>query len=390
MTIRRGRGPDPNDDLANLSEDDVEKRLGGDAGLGGPVLPRPTPDPTPPAPPSRGGGRGGGVLWRDVGLVLVLLLILGAGARFVLPDNSTAVASPTPGASQVALASPTEVTQPATPTPSPSTAPSPTTAQPSDVIPSLAPEATPTPVPTPTPTLAPGQTPRPTPKPTPTLPPANLTVYLGVIKDNGGQYDSTDANLWTVNVTVGTSVTSFPGSAAGHLVHVAAGQHYAVDVASGPGGYAKSFAGDCSATPASGASVQCSITENDVTARLWVYLSNGGAPDTSALRVALNAPNAAPGGSQAFPGSGPIQFTLDAHSPWSTVVSGVPDGYTETDDCGGSSIQNGQIKICTVTLTVTASAGGPALAGFGWGWLAFVGRSLLARARPGERRSRAR
>src|SRR5690349_971567 len=144
MTFRRGQRPDPKDDAANLTDDDVERRLGGDAGLGGPVPERPAPPPVPTPADSAtmafrgdggGGRRRGGVLWRDVGLVLVLLVFLAVGARVVLPDNSTAVASPSPGASTVAVASPTP--RPATPSPTPLVSPSPTPGTlPSEVVPS--------------------------------------------------------------------------------------------------------------------------------------------------------------------------------------------------------------------------------------------------------------
>src|SRR5512140_1972547 len=105
MTNRRGRAPDPNDDLTHLSDEDVERRLGGDAGLGGPVperVPPPTPPPSSLARSGRG-RRGGGFLWRDVLLVLVLLGFLGAGAQFVLQRPTAAVGSPTPGTSEIAF-----------------------------------------------------------------------------------------------------------------------------------------------------------------------------------------------------------------------------------------------------------------------------------------------
>ncbi|HEX5452113.1 MAG TPA: hypothetical protein VFW86_06945, partial [Candidatus Limnocylindrales bacterium] len=39
--------PNPGDNLTNLSEQDLERRLAGDAGLGGPV-----PEPPPPVVPA--------------------------------------------------------------------------------------------------------------------------------------------------------------------------------------------------------------------------------------------------------------------------------------------------------------------------------------------------
>src|SRR6185369_10878807 len=93
----------------DLSDEEIERRLSGGAGLGS-VTER---APKPAAKPRRQRGRsgGGGLLFRDVGLVLVLLLFLGAGANFVL-NPAHATNSPTPGSSDVALASPSDVPQP--------------------------------------------------------------------------------------------------------------------------------------------------------------------------------------------------------------------------------------------------------------------------------------
>jgi len=254
---------------------------------------------------------------------------------------------------------------------------------PSDVIGSLAPEATPTPVPTPTPTatptLAPGQTPKPTPKPTP--PPANLTVYLQVNPpDDGGLYTTGDAGLWTIHVTnksTGASIASFQASSSGHTVHVPAGVTYTVS-ATGVGGYAESNGTDCSRKATSAVSYQCTVTEDDVPAGVWVNLSNPDGGDTSSLKVQLDATGASPAGPIGFT-SGRAKFTLDAHVPWSIIVTGVPDGFSASDTCSGSSLSNGQLRSCTLTLTPLSSSAGAALTAAASGPnAAFVALPILA------------
>lgn len=350
MTNRQGRGPDPNDQASHLSEEEVERRLGGDAGLGGPV-----PECVgPPAPSSASSGRtgrdkrGGAFLWRDVVLVLVLLGFLGAGAQFVLQRPLAAVGSPTPGTSEVAIASSSAgpiATPPSLPT---------EVVGPTDVIGSLAPEVTPTPRPTPTPvptpTRAPGATPKPTPKPTPGT--ATLVVYLQTIVDDGGIALPSD---WSVKVKVGTTtIATFAGSTAGHTVHVPAGSTYVVS-ATGPTGYVASTSGDCNLVPAAGSSHQCTITENDKPATLFVKVSVSDGSPADQFEVTLIAPNANPSSPVAGSASG-TPFELDAHSSYSVSVTG-PSGYlVDASGCSGSNIANGGARLCTVFVTASAAA----------------------------------
>jgi hypothetical protein len=356
MTNRRGRGPDPNDDGTHLSEEEVERRLGGDAGLGGPIPERvAAPAPAPSPGRSRRDRRGGTFLWRDVLLVLVLLGFLGGGAQFVLQRPTSAVGSPTPGTSGVAIASP------ATP-PTATPVRVPTVVVPTDVIGSLAPEVTPTPVPTltpvptPTPTLAPGATPKPTPKPTPqptAVTTATLRVYVNVINDNGGQRASGD---WTITVTgASASPSSFSGPVQGTFksVTVKAGQTFTIG-ATGVSGYAKSLSGDCTGPLAGGSIGLCTVTENDRPAYVEVKTivqSGGAAP--SDFTIAVTAANVSPA-THAGTSSG-YTYTFDANASY--VVSVVdPNGYTVTPSsaCDGTGA-GGTVLLCTLTLNLSTA-----------------------------------
>lgn len=365
MTNRRGRRPDPSDDLTHLSDEDVERRLGGDAGLGGPVPQRVAP-PTPPAASSARPGRGrrgGGFVWRDVLLVLVLLGFLGAGAQFVLQRPTAATGSPSPGTSPVAIASPTGAPPTATPPPLPTDV-----VVPSDVIGSLAPEATPTPAPTrtplplPTPTLAPGATPRPPPKvspsprpsPTPTVATtATLRIYVDVNNDNGGIHAARD---WTIAVTgASASPSSFSGPAPGtyQSVTVKADQTYTIG-ATGVSGYAKSLSGDC-AGPLTGGSIGlCTVTEDDRPAYVEVSttVQTGGAAP-SAFTIAVTATHVSPATN---PGtSSGFTYTFDANATYLvSVVS--PNGYivSPSAGCDGTGV-GGTVLFCTLTLDLSTA-----------------------------------
>jgi PKD domain len=148
-----------NRDLPELSEDEVEKRIGVQA-------------PPPRRPPVRVraarreraryvGATRRRVLWRDSAIILIGVVLALLAVRFLLPSGSpTADGSPSPDPSSIiAAASPTPTALLLTPIP--------TIGQ--IVNPSLNLRATPTPIPvitlppaTPRPTLAPGATPRPT------------------------------------------------------------------------------------------------------------------------------------------------------------------------------------------------------------------------------------
>lgn len=403
MTNRRGRRrPDPGEHPANLSEDDLERRLAGGAGLGGPVASRaPAPiDPGmqiggpdsggPGGPRGRGravgrgrgddGGRRRGLIWRDAGLVLVLLVLLAVGARIVIPSEpTTAIASPSAASSEVAaVASPSPT---ATPTATPAAT---EIATPTDVIASVEPSAnptasasaSPTAVPAPTPTLAPGQTPRPSPRPTPKPTPtpiatATLTVYLQVINDDGGTEAAGD---WTVVISgANASPASFPGSTGGRLVTVLAGQVYSVGTL-GPSGYGRTVAGDCTGPLASGAHGLCTITKDDLAAGVKVktVVTNGAfAGDPSHFLVAVDATPSPLSDAGSATGT---TFTFWGNHTYSADIDpGTLGSYTvaKSGNCSGTAV-NGFIASCTLTLTdPSASSIDPA----GWALVVLIPRA---------------
>ena len=98
---------------------------------------------------------------------------------------------------------------------------------------------------------------------------ATLTVIKRVINDNGGARQPAD---FTINVA-GTSPVpaSFPGSAAGTIVAIAAGPYNVTE--SGPAGYTATFSADCSGALAIGDSKTCTITNDDRQATLTLTKS---------------------------------------------------------------------------------------------------------------------
>jgi hypothetical protein len=353
MTNRRGRGPEPDDDHTNLSQDDVERRLDGGAGLGGPVAER-VPAVTPTPAPRRPRARGGAVLWRDVLLVLVLLGFLGAGAQFVL-NPASSVSSPGPGSSTVALASPAS-SPPLTATVAVPIASATEPALPSDVIGSLLPEepsppsAAPSPTPSPvvTPTPGPGATPKPTPAPT-----ANLVISVLPMAATGGNDVAAD---WQIAVSgANPSKTSFAGSQSGTAIKVTAGKKYSIATTPAtPGGYTQSFSGNCTGPLAAGAQAQCTITETEKPERLTVYVL--GLPHASDVTVTMSG-SGQPSLPQTFQGdAGGTRVALWSNRAF-TVSASDAAGYVQSTSgaCAGS-LQEGEITQCTFIYSVPPPA----------------------------------
>lgn len=340
------------DQLAHLSDDDVERRLGGGAGLGGPVEPRP-PVATPP-PGGRPPSRGRGMLWRDGAMAVALLAFLLIGARFALnwqPTSSQATSSP--GSSDVARASETPV--PATTTPAPPATPSPTPFEviPSD-LPTATPEPTPTPLPTPTPTVAPG-TPTPAPQATPGT--ARVTVYFQVINDDGDTH--TNPADWTITAGgAAASPSSFSAGSTPRVVTVRSGSTYTIS-ASGPSGYGISGSSECHAKLPAGGSGICTVTANDKPAALQVTtLVSGGSAAPSDFTIQITGTDVSPAGGA--PGGTGVKYTFDANAAYGYVAPTGPAGYTAnwSTSCQGvaSSAINGVTNLCSLTLSYTGGA----------------------------------
>ena len=66
------------------------------------------------------------------------------------------------------------------------------------------------------------------------------------------------------------SQSSFPGSEAGTVVYLSPGAYSVDETGGGPAGYAKSIGAGCSGTIANGDSKSCTITNDDIPAKLTV------------------------------------------------------------------------------------------------------------------------
>lgn len=350
MTERRDRKT-PGDHVAHLSDDDVERRLGGDAGLGDPVEPRP-PAQTPP-PGGRPPSRGRGMLWRDGALGLALLGFLFLGARFALNwQPTTAEATIRPAASEVARASGTPGVATTTPAPLPTTSPTPFEVIPSD-LPTPTPEPTPTPLPTATPTVAP--TPTPVPQATPGT--AKVMVYFQVINDDGDTH--TNPADWTVTASgANASPSSFSAGSTPTVVTVRSGSTYTIS-AGGPSGYAVTGSSECHTKLPAGGSGICTVTANDKPAALKVTtLVSGGTAAPSDFTVRITGTDVSP--VAGAPGGTGVRYTFDANADYGYVPPTGPAGYTAnwSTSCQGvaSSAINGVTNLCTLTLTYTGGA----------------------------------
>lgn len=90
--------------------------------------------------------------------------------------------------------------------------------------------------------------------------PATITVIKQVVNDNGGVKVASDFTM-TVTAT-NASQTSFPGSSVGTTVTVDAGSYSVDEIADAA--YGKVLSESCAGTLEAGASVTCTITNNDI------------------------------------------------------------------------------------------------------------------------------
>ena len=135
------------------------------------------------------------------------------------------------------------------------------------------------------------------------------------------------------------SQSSFPGSEAGTVVYLKPGA-YAVDETGVPAGYAKSIGAGCSGTIANGDSKSCTITNDDIPAKLTVIKKvtneHGGTAASGDFTMSINGVTASGGNS--FPGSAAgVTKTLTTVGAYDVTESG-PGGYegTFSADCTGT------------------------------------------------------
>ena len=350
------------DDVPELSDEEVERRVGVRAGAAPRVPIERTARPTRPA------RREERTTARD-SLLLVGLVVVGLVAvRVFLPDGPmTAASTSAPSGSQAAVVTsgPTSSAAPATLVPVITLPPG--SAEPSaSVEPSLEPTVEPT-VPGPTPTLRPGETPRPTPRttPKPTTAPtpgptalnrATLIVVMHVVNNNGA---SSVASDWRMHISgeaaSGASVNDFAGSESGRSVSIPAGAGYSVVDDASQAGYARYHSGDCFREPglglAAGSTATCTITEND-RPRLLVITDvtndDGGTASPSDWAVTIVTQTATP---KNFSGSGSgVSVILGAGLQYTVTMSG-PADYDKVSTgaaCSGSLGIDDPNATCTI------------------------------------------
>ncbi|MFZ2038730.1 MAG: ice-binding family protein [Minisyncoccia bacterium] len=185
--------------------------------------------------------------------------------------------------------------------------------------------------------------------------PGTLHIIKQVTNNNGGTAIASD---FTLNVT-GTNVSSssFSGSAAGVDITLDAGS-YTVTEPIIPTGYLQSGSGTCSGTIASGETITCTITNDDVAPQLIVNKivinDNGRTKLISDFPLFIDGSSVVSGVASTT--------TIGSH----TVTETTDSNYTSAfgGDCaadGTVSLALGEVKTCTVTnddVTPPSSGGG--------------------------------
>ena len=176
-----------------------------------------------------------------------------------------------------------------------------------------------------------------------------------VVNDNGGTKAAADFTLHVKSG--GTDVAGSPaaGSASGTVYTLASGT-YVVSENTPPAGYAQTgISGDCAAdgsvTVVAGVQKTCTITNNDISAKLIVIKNvvNDEAGTSAAANFTMSVTGSSPSPAS-FPGAGAPGTQVLLHPGSYGVSETGPAGYTGSfsPDCNGS-IALGETKTCTVT-----------------------------------------
>ena len=181
-----------------------------------------------------------------------------------------------------------------------------------------------------------------------TGPKSQLIVVERVVNDDGGTATADDFAIGVDGANA--SPASFAGSEQGTIVTLEPGA-YAAGAASGPGGYAESSSPDCAGTIVSGETKTCTITNDDLPARLIVLEQiindDGGTAVAADFTVSVRGGSPRPerfAGAEA-PGTdvaldaGPYAVSVDATLGYRTTLASA---------CAGT-IAVGEAKTCTVT-----------------------------------------
>jgi prealbumin domain-containing protein len=177
---------------------------------------------------------------------------------------------------------------------------------------------------------------------------AQLIVIKHVINDNGGS--ATAANFTLDSGGANDTPDNFAGAESpGTTVTLDAGSYNVTET--GPSGYAASFSADCSGTIANGQTKTCTVTNDDVAAKLIVIkhvINDNGGTATAAnftMSVTGNSPSPASFAGAESPGTD-VAISPGSYSVGETGPSGYAASFSAY--CSGS-IALGQTKTCTVT-----------------------------------------
>ena len=179
---------------------------------------------------------------------------------------------------------------------------------------------------------------------------AKLTVVKHVVNDNGGTKTAADFTL-TINGVTAVGGNTFAGSATGVAKALTTVGSYTVVEAAAPG-YAQTASSGCAGTIASGESKTCTITNDDVAARLTVVkqvVNNDGGTRTPAdFTITISGVTAVGGNTFAGSAAG-VTKTLATLGPYNVTEAALP-GYALKNalaDCSGT-IALGQHKTCVL------------------------------------------
>ncbi len=184
--------------------------------------------------------------------------------------------------------------------------------------------------------------------------PATLTVIKHVVNDNGGTALAS-AFTMTINGVTAQGGNSFPGAEApGVTKTLTSAGAYNVSESSLPGYTQTSASADCSGTIALGESKTCTITNDDVAARLIVIKTvvndNGGQASSSNWTMNVAGPTNLSFTGEAVPGTNsPVN-----PGAYKVTESGGPAGYalSYSGDCdadGDVTVPLGQTMTCVLT-----------------------------------------
>ena len=187
------------------------------------------------------------------------------------------------------------------------------------------------------------------------LPLGTLRVIKQVVNDNGGTKAASDFMLHVKSNGADVAGSPAAGSATGTVYTLASGT-YVVSEDAPPMGYAQTgISGDCAAdgsvTVVAGMQKTCTITNDDVSAKLIVIKNvvNDEAGSKAAADFTLSVTGGSPNPASFAGAEAPGTQVLIRPGVYS-VSEAAPAGYTAafSSDCNGS-IALGETKTCTVT-----------------------------------------